>query len=379
MLIQRLLLPLGSQGVICIRSYTQGERVAEEMDCLFYKANTVDKQELVEQWAGGCGSSRGWMVATGVLGTGINISGIVYIVHLGQLYRLTSFMQQAGQGEQAGEISNSIVILSSSSSNSNSSSSNCSNNGGSGSSSGNSNSQFLILQAELVNIYLVEAQDEAALTEYLESSSCRRAILAKHLDSDVGATSCLATDSILCNRCKEELLQLQESSGSSGSGSGGGSSSSGSSHRPESGCSSRPVPSGIEAIHQALQVYLVQDKQLSCFHQLLHMHCIYCQLMRAGEGDQTSHCHHDCQHAAAKHCGIEAYQQWQSRLRLAPCQQCFWYRLSQSLCRAVEEQTQYIYPYLILPGLFFLHQVGHLLPICCEIGFGGGKEEKAEI
>lgn len=94
-------------------------------------------------------------MATGALGTGIDIPRVMYVIHLRQLYRLTSFMQQARQGGQAGEISDLMVILPSSSS-------------GSGSGSG----KFDAPWQELVNTYLVEAQDKAALTEYLESSSC---------------------------------------------------------------------------------------------------------------------------------------------------------------------------------------------------------------
>ncbi|KIM92474.1 hypothetical protein OIDMADRAFT_68761, partial [Oidiodendron maius Zn] len=105
-LIRGLPLPLGSRGVIYVRSYMQGESVAEEMDCPFYKATATDKQELLTKWAGGSG---GWIVATGALGTGIDIPGIVYIIHLGRPYGLTSFMQQAGRGGRAGEVSDSIV------------------------------------------------------------------------------------------------------------------------------------------------------------------------------------------------------------------------------------------------------------------------------
>ena len=62
----------------------------------------------MSQWASGSG---GWIVATGALGTGIDIPGVIYIIHLGRPYGLTSFMQQAGRGGRAGEISDSIIIL----------------------------------------------------------------------------------------------------------------------------------------------------------------------------------------------------------------------------------------------------------------------------
>jgi superfamily II DNA helicase RecQ len=334
-LIRGLPLPPASRGVIYVRSYTQGESVAEEMDCPFYKATATDKQELLTQWARGSG---GWIVATGALGTGIDIPGVVYIIHLGRPYGLTSFMQQAGRGGRAGEISDSIVILPSSS--------------GSGSGRG----QFPAPRQELVNTYSVEAQDEAALTEYLESGSCRRAVLARHLDGYVKGADCLRTDSILCDRCQESLEQRSRP---------------GSGIKEDSGSGSQE--SGIEAIYQALQLDIHRNEQLERFHQLLHAHCIYCQLMRV-EGEEYSHCHRDCPHAASRNCNIEAYRQWRSQLTLASCDQCFRCGLSQSVCTAIKDQTACIYLHLMLPGLFFLQQVGQLYPICQEVGFGG--EEK---
>jgi superfamily II DNA helicase RecQ len=338
-LIRGLPLPPGSRGVIYVRSYSQGESVAEEMGCPFYKTNASDKQELLSQWASGNG---GWIVATGALGTGINIPGVVYIIHLGRPYGLTSFMQQAGRGGRAGEISDSIVILPGSTS-------------GSGSDSG---IQFPAPRQELVNAYSIEAEDEAALTEYLESSSCRRAVLARHLDGSTTGADCLTTDSILCDRCQESLEECSSHSvTSSGSGSGSGL------HRENN----------AEAIHEALRSDIRQDEQLEQFHQLLHAHCIYCQLMLP-EGEEYSHCHRDCPHAASRNCGVQEYRQWRSRLKLAPKDQCFRCGLSQSICTAIENQTACTYPHLMLPGLFFLHQVGQLYGTCQEVGFKGGEE-----
>jgi hypothetical protein len=59
-------------------------------------------------------------VVISALKTGINIPEIVYIIYLGRLYKLTSFIQQARHKGQAKEISNSIVILLSSGSDSDS-------------------------------------------------------------------------------------------------------------------------------------------------------------------------------------------------------------------------------------------------------------------
>jgi superfamily II DNA helicase RecQ len=52
----------------------------------------------------------GWIVATGALGTGINIEGIVCVTHVDRLYRLTSFVQQSRRGGRNREVSDSIII-----------------------------------------------------------------------------------------------------------------------------------------------------------------------------------------------------------------------------------------------------------------------------
>ena len=154
-----------------------------------------------------------------------------------------------------------------------------------------------------------------------------------------GVQTCALPICILCDQC-EASLELREGQSGTVEGSGSGSG---------SGLENR-----AKAIYQALRAEVQQDEQLARFHQLLHAHCIYCQLMRE-EGEEESHCHQDCLHAAKKSCDVVAYQQWRSRLKLARRDQCFWCRLSQSICTAIEDQQAYTYAHLMLPGLFFLH------------------------
>jgi superfamily II DNA helicase RecQ len=335
-LISRLSLPPGSRGVVYVRSYAQGEGIAEEMDWPFYKATATHKQELLTEWAS---SSGGWIVATGALGTGIDIASVVYIVHLGRPYGLTSFMQQAGRGGRAGEISDSIVILPS---------------------SGGGHGTFQAPRQELVSTYSVEAQDEAALTEYLESRSCRRAVLARHLDGDVKGADCISTDSILCDRCQESA-ELGYSSQDRVK------------IKAKGGSRSSSPDYNTTAIHEALRLEVYQNEQLERFHQLLHAHCIYCQLMLA-EGEEYSHSHSECPEAGSQKCDVDTYRQWRSRLKLASRGQCFRCGLSQTICTAMEEQVPCQYPHLMLPGLFFLQQVRELDKVCQEAGFRGEGE-----
>ena len=93
------------------------------------------------------------------------------------------------------------------------------------------------------------------------------------------------------------------------------------------------------------------------------------------EGEEESHCHRDCVEATANHCSIEAYQQWRLLLQLGLRHQCFRCGLSQAICTAVEDQAACRYPHLMLPGLFFLAQVGQLYQICQLVGFAGEPEQ----
>jgi hypothetical protein len=219
------LLPLlpASRGLIYVRSDMERESIAKAIDCPFYKNTATDEHELRKWWDF---SRGGWVIATSSPWTSTYLLGATYIIHLGRPYGLTAFMQQVGQGAGAGEISDSLVILPS---------------------SGSGSGKFDTPQQELVNAYLVEAQDEAALTKYLESDGCRRAVLAKHLDRDIEGADCLTTDSILCDRCQELVKQS-------------------SSHSEKSSGSGSQDESSVEAIHQALQLNIQQDEQLEGFH-----------------------------------------------------------------------------------------------------------------
>jgi superfamily II DNA helicase RecQ len=106
--IQQLQLPMGKRGVIYVRTYATGQIISEALGCPFYMAKAEDKGRTLQEWLDGAG---GWIVATGALGTGINIMGIICVIHVDRPYGFTSFAQQSGRGGRNGEISDSIIIL----------------------------------------------------------------------------------------------------------------------------------------------------------------------------------------------------------------------------------------------------------------------------
>jgi superfamily II DNA helicase RecQ len=73
--------------VIYVCSYATRETVSGALKCPFYKVQVDDKGELLQEWIG----SYGWIVATGALGTSINIKDIIFVIHIDRLYGLTSF------------------------------------------------------------------------------------------------------------------------------------------------------------------------------------------------------------------------------------------------------------------------------------------------
>jgi superfamily II DNA helicase RecQ len=56
-----------------------GKVVSEALQYPFYKARADDKGEVLQEWIR---SDGGWIVATSALGAGINIKGIVCVVHI---------------------------------------------------------------------------------------------------------------------------------------------------------------------------------------------------------------------------------------------------------------------------------------------------------
>ena len=163
-----------------VRSYATGEIMSDALGCPFYKATADDKAEVLEQWK----RAGGWIVATGALGTGINIEGIIYVVHVSRPYGLTSFMQQSGRGGRDGEVSESVIFVRVQ----------------------NSHDWRGQRRKEVLCAYSVEEADEEAMTAFILTSTCRRKVLSQYMDQASGehsaATDCISTDSVYCDRCK---------------------------------------------------------------------------------------------------------------------------------------------------------------------------------
>lgn len=124
------------------------------------------------------------------------------MIRIDRPYGLTSFAQQVGRGGRAGEVVDSYVIVRSQSQ-------------GSGGGS-------RVPRPQPPHEYSVEQVDEQALSEFLLTSSCRRAVLAEYLDGVSHGADCHSTDNIPCDQCSAQLEMSGDESRGCGSGSDGG-------------------------------------------------------------------------------------------------------------------------------------------------------------
>lgn len=339
--VQETRLPPGQKGVIYVRSYDTGRGIRDALGCPFYQARAENKSQVLQEWVG---SDSGWIVATGALGTGVNIEGIRYVIHVSRPYGLTSFVQQSGRSGRNGEVSKSIIITRV------------------------QNSQGQKREG-IMSAYTVEQIDEDAMTEFIQAQTCRREVLCRHMDIIEGPSDCMSTDSVLCDICqrqrwirhepyhpphdikREDGIQVKEEEGESHG------------HASPSG------RHGAQMIHERFQAMEAWDEQMAEVMTQLQGSCIYCQLIY--QEPRAPHGYPTCEQAQAQACGPVAYQTWRTEVDLGAHEHCWKCGLGQQVCRRLENDGWCEFPDIMLPSIFVLYQKGYLEQVVSEAGFQG--------
>jgi superfamily II DNA helicase RecQ len=83
--------------------------LAERLGCGVYYSDAKRKTESLESWEKG---ESEVLVATGALGAGVDVSGIEFVLLLGEGFGLIDYVQESGRGGRGGEIVESITLLS---------------------------------------------------------------------------------------------------------------------------------------------------------------------------------------------------------------------------------------------------------------------------
>jgi superfamily II DNA helicase RecQ len=341
--------PEGKRGVVYVRSYTTGDKVSQELDCPFYKATADQKSEVLEEWRQGSG---GWIVATGALGTGINIPGIIYVVHIDRPYGLTSFVQQSGRGGRGGEISQSIIVI-------------------------RVDSTSAYKRQGIMSAYSTEQIDEDAMTQFIQSRECRRVVLGRYFDGNEGAgQDCRSMDWAYCDIChgqsrQERVFRFIEAIPEAGD-------EAGDKAEGEVQASGPEEADGRQMIAEVSYEVEEADEDMFRVMGVLQQQCIYCMLMY-GEGtgprisDDEPHTYDsdNCFAAEANGCGMIHFEAWRTGLEVQEGQDCFGCGLSQQVCRATEEGTTCEHPQMVFQGMFILHQEQKLEAVAALAGFQG--------
>ena len=358
----------GKKGVIYVRTYHVGEVVSTELNCPFYKATAVDKSQTLQAWIDKPG---GWIVATGALGTGINIDGINEVIHVDRPYGLTSFAQQSGRAGRSGEISNSVVIT-------------------------RVESSFSSRSNALQSDFTVEKIDEEAMTEYIRTKSCRRSVLAKHFDQG-SPLSCRehAEEVVYCDYCEAkslddpalESLDLAETQATTATAAWANPTSSKKATKPTNATNTDVAPkatryaeaSGQQTIARSLYREAKDDEDMFAFMLRLKQNCIFCTLISMENGPSIEGSKHttlnNCMDAIQSQCYLHEFHRWRAGIDMEGFRHCYICGLPQDICRFVETGTPCEYPRVMLLSLFVLHNKGMLAGVVDSVGFRGKYEK----
>ncbi|SLM36305.1 recq family helicase [Lasallia pustulata] len=168
------------KGVVYCRSHAMSETLAGQLNCDFYHGGMEEgkRQAVLARWIKGEEGQR-WIVATTGLGTGIDIGGIVAIVHMEQPYGLVDFVQQTGRGgRRPGEVVESVIVM---------------------------GPQEARLNGQKSD---VEQLNHQAMGDLIKSPGCRRVMLGLFMDG-VGR-NCEEVGGQQCDRCRGTVEDVGE-------------------------------------------------------------------------------------------------------------------------------------------------------------------------
>jgi superfamily II DNA helicase RecQ len=159
----------GERGVVYSLSRDFCMSLAEQLQCHHYHAGVHDRAERLEHWVG----EGGLIVATSALGTGVDIPGIVFILHVDIPFSMIDFAQQSGRGGRGGEDVHSLILVP------------------------NQKAETRLRQGGL-------GVEDEVMAQFVATAGCRRRVMGEYLDGPELAQSCGDNPEWLrCDGCGE--------------------------------------------------------------------------------------------------------------------------------------------------------------------------------
>ncbi|KEF50790.1 uncharacterized protein A1O9_13158 [Exophiala aquamarina CBS 119918] len=163
------LIQRGERGVVYSLSRDFCVWLADQLQCHHYHARVHDRAERLEHWV----REGGLIVATSALGTGVDIPGIVFILHVDLPFSMIDFAQQSGRGGRGGEEVHSLILVP------------------------NQKAEARLQQGGL-------GVEDEVMAQFVATTGCRRRVMSEYLDGAELARSCEGDVHWLrCDRCGE--------------------------------------------------------------------------------------------------------------------------------------------------------------------------------
>jgi superfamily II DNA helicase RecQ len=181
---------LRHKGVVYCRSKAQCETIAEELACSYYHAATPDRAERLDAWI----EQEGFIVATSALGTGVDIGGIEFVLHVDMPWGMMDYAQESGRAGRSGSgMADSIVLVDER---------RVRGGGGEGAAAAAAAAAEAADPEASAASTSVEETEAEAIKAYVQARGCRRAVMSRYLDGK--EVQCAdVTGAAECDRCGE--------------------------------------------------------------------------------------------------------------------------------------------------------------------------------
>lgn len=175
----------GEKGVIYCTSHAKCRALARQLGCHYYHAQRDDsdaqflaqREQGFQAWVNG---ETPYIVATAALGTGLDVAGIVHVIHLEAPFSIIDYAQEAGRGGRAGEPVTAEIVV---------------------------EEKDWPVEDHIRDSYLDLSTRE--VRRLIRTQGCRRRLLGQCLDGDL--RDCGDLDAVRCDNCRrDELLWKSE-------------------------------------------------------------------------------------------------------------------------------------------------------------------------
>ena len=168
----------GEKGVIYCNSHLKCKVLAKRLGCHYYHGNPEDsKAHFIAQREAGfqawLGGETVYIVATAALGTGIDVPGITYVIHLEAPHSIIDYAQEAGRARRGGECVVAVVVI---------------------------EEKDWPEEDATKDSWLEVRRRE--VNSFIRTKGCRRRILGRCLDSDL--RDCKGIEAVLYDNCRRE-------------------------------------------------------------------------------------------------------------------------------------------------------------------------------